>query len=171
MYCIAQSVKCLIHVLGQYCIPLSQLSKPLNQFTQLFIPLDQLCGSLSKLSNITYSGYITWKSLWSGPPVWHSVSCDYMYLSCLLSQLCAPLRTHNFYNCVSLSHLSPCELCAPLANLWVPPSYLISCSYHSVSCVHHWVSCIIQVSCQLWVMLLQLWNNSVTCVDNSTQLA
>ena len=60
MYCIAQSVNTLI--LGQYCIPLSQLSKPLNQFTQLFIPLDQLCGSLSKLSNITYSGYSTWKS-------------------------------------------------------------------------------------------------------------
>ena len=60
MYCLAQSVKCLI--LGQYCIPLSQLSKPLNQFTQLFIPLDQLCGSLGKLSNITYSRYTTWKS-------------------------------------------------------------------------------------------------------------
>ena len=105
-----------------------------------------------------------------GHPVWHSVSCDYMYLSCLLSQLCAPLRTHNVCNCVSLSHLLPCELCAPPANLWVPPSYLISCGYHSVSCVHHWVSCIIQVSCQLWVMLLQLWNHSVKCVDNSTQL-
>ena len=59
-YIRAQRVKCLILV--QYCIPLSQLSKPLNQFTQLFIPLDQLCGSLSKLGNITYSLYTTWKS-------------------------------------------------------------------------------------------------------------
>ena len=84
-----------------------------------------------------------------------------MYLSCLLSQLCAPLRTHNFYNCVSLSHLAPCELCAPLANLWVPPSYLISYGYHSVSCVHPWATCIIQVRSQLCVMLLQLRNHSV----------